>query len=220
MDGSLRRTAAVAAREVRALAQNRGTFFLRAAWAAGCALFVAAGMSGHAGQALGRRAEGLFSTLVWAQCIAAPLLGALLAIGSVAAERRQRTLGLLVLSRLRPLEVVAGKLIALLGILGMLVLAPLPVFGLLGWAGGLEYVWLAKLAVLSIALAAFGLAAGLSRALRYRNAAAAGAAALLFLLLVLWILPRLWNGACIGCLRPLRRKASNATPGWLRRFPG
>ena len=88
-------------------------------------------------------------------------LGLLLGISSAANEKRRRTLGLLLLSRLRHWEIVVGKTAALGGLGSMVVLAVLPMFALLGWAGGIDYVWLGLSFALILACLLFGLTLGL-----------------------------------------------------------
>jgi ABC-2 type transport system permease protein len=58
--------------------------------------------------------------------------------GALTGERERQTLDLLLVTRLSPFEVVAGKLMAALGFAGLLLVATLPLYGVLFLFGGVS----------------------------------------------------------------------------------
>ncbi len=168
-----RRIAAVIVREMRALARYRTPFVLRTVYGALIAMPVVMMLSNNSRQWNGADLANLgyqaFTILVWFQSFLALALGGLMGVVSIVVERRERTLGLVMLSPVKPAELVLGKLTALMALLSTVLLAGLPVYALVGWAGGVDYLWFACLVLLSVALAVLGIAAGLVGGLIVRN---------------------------------------------------
>lgn len=215
------RIAAVIVREMRALARYRTPFVLRTVYgalvAAPVAVFFAeiGDQARWSGEHLAYFGFQSFTMLVWFQSFLALVLGILMGVVSVATERRERTLGLVMLSQVRPAELVLGKLTALVVLLSTVLLAGLPVYALVGWAGGLDYFWFACLVLLSLALAVLGIAAGLAGGLLIKNGfgAVLWAATLLFLPM---ILGTIWEESVSSAHRdPLVRLLASAA--WLTR---
>jgi ABC-type transport system involved in multi-copper enzyme maturation permease subunit len=180
MPAPLRRLLAVVVREIRDLTRRRAPFVLRTLYGAALGLIVFAvligSMSGSRsalGSYVGWVTSQTFEFITVLQSFVLLILGTLLAINSVMAEKSNRTLGLLALSRIRSLDLILGKAIALLGIVAMVVIVAVPVFGILGWAGGLDYLWLGKFAILSLVAALLGISIGLFCGLALRGGAAA-----------------------------------------------
>jgi len=187
------RMADVVVREMRSSARGKGIFVLRTVFgaiiAAGALELLTSAEALRPGLRMAAKAEEMFRVLVWVQGLAAVVLGVALGIQTMRAERRDRTLGLLVLSSLQPVDVIRGKLFALLALLMLVFLAPMPVCGLMGWMGGLDYRWLGMLALLCACLAAFGLALGMAATLVLRSAVRAVLACGLLLAAGAWWLP-------------------------------
>ena len=207
---------AVVQAEMRSLGRQKTPFVLRTVYAAlvasgvvtvGGALssFLSSGWSGESMANLGRQ---VFGFVVMAQSVLTVLLAVLLAVGSIQGERRNKTLGLLVLSQLSSRDVVLGKFLAVVALVLVVVLAGLPVFALLGWAGGVDYAWLAVLGLYTPVLAGLGAATGLYFGLRYHSAVAAGTAALAVLsipvLAAVGAEDVSGGVGCVGCIGPLR----------------
>lgn len=180
MRGKLGRIGALSRRELLEVARGKAFFVLRSLYAGFIVALGAMGIISIAGSTrlsadrwsandLVWIASHAFSALVWIQSLVALSLGVFLAVTSVARERRQRTLGLLVLSQLRNGEVVIGKFGALLLLLASILLAAIPVVALLGWAGGIDYVGLLELFLQSTCFSALGISVGLAVALRFRG---------------------------------------------------
>jgi ABC-type transport system involved in cytochrome c biogenesis permease component len=141
--GSLRRVRAVAVRELRDLGRSRTPFVLRLTFAAVIGAILTLALNPLAArnggemepEMLAFMTAGVFKGVVYFQTFVVLLIGAMLGVISSTAERSNKTLGLIVLSRLRAGEVVVGKLLALLGLMVMVLLAAVPLFALLGWGG-------------------------------------------------------------------------------------
>lgn len=181
------RIRAVVRGELRGLARRKTPFALRTLYAAlvalgvlapGWALFQLTDAGGLSGESMAQLGAGLFFYVVVVQVTLAAILGVLLGVASIASERRNKTLGLLVLSQLTGQEIVYGKLAAVLVLVLTVLLAGLPVFALLGWVGGVDYYWLLLLGLYTPVVAALGASAGLYFGLRFESVVAAGAAAL------------------------------------------
>ena len=189
MVAPLGRIRAVVRGEMRSLARQRTPFVMRTIYGALVAAVVLLAIGGataspgtfSSGQMLAIRAYGAFSAVASGQMLLAALLGAIVGVVSAHGERQNRTLGLLVLSQLRPGEVILGKLAALLGLVASILIAGVPVFAILGWAGGLDYRWLGWLAALTLAAAAQGIATGLALGFRWRSALGAAFTSLLLM---------------------------------------
>ncbi|MEM7354208.1 MAG: hypothetical protein AAF657_25615 [Acidobacteriota bacterium] len=189
-DHSLPRIRAVVQGEMRSLARVRAPFVLRTLYGALVAANVllalrTAAFIGPSGMSSGQRlafeAYNAFYSVAAGQAMLAAILGAIVGVVSANSERRNQTLGLLVLSQLRPFEVILGKLTALLGLVVQVLIAGVPVFAVIGWAGGLDYRWLGWLTILTLALAAQGICTGLALGFRWRSALGAVFAALLLM---------------------------------------
>ena len=122
MRESVRRVRAVAAREIRELARSRTPFVLRTIFGLLMGVFVFGPFMSLLtsprvyGSTLAFQTHFVFRTAAYLQGPLLMLLGVVLGVASATSEKRNRTLGLLVLSRLRGWEVVAGKTLALLAL--------------------------------------------------------------------------------------------------------
>lgn len=208
--GAYDRVRAVAQGELRALARQKTPFVLRTVYAAlaaagvvtaGAALMHSFSTRFWSGELMAVLGGQVFSYVVVIQTTLAAVLGVMLGVASIAGERQNKTLGLLVLSQLRAGEIVFGKFLAILGLVATVLLAGVPVFALLGWAGGVDYAWLKWLAFDTLALAALGTATGLHFALRVQGAAGAAAIALSVMAVPAVSALPFWTKdiGCLGC---------------------
>lgn len=155
-------------RDLRIQSRKPSSWVLRALWAAAAAAFALVTLwpwllvpsllrrQGHAGGGLAALA---FAGATLAQALVALLLAGQGA-GSMADERRARTLPLLHLTRLRSWEILAGKLGADVASLLALLVAVLPVGALLSWIGGVDPRLALEASCLILALGAAGMTAG------------------------------------------------------------
>ncbi len=199
---SLQRVRAVIQGELRSLARQKTPFVLRTAYAAlAAAIILQMGGSirapGMSGQVLAMLAYQAFSSVAFAQTFLAMLAGALLGVASAWSERHNKTLGLLVLSQLTAREVMLGKLCALLGLVALVLIGALPVFAIIGWAGGLDYGWLAALGLLTLVLAGLGVSTGLALGFHYRSGIGAVLASVALLALPLVAARVLPDAGCL-----------------------
>lgn len=172
-------------RELSVAARKRSTYWLRVA-AASVALVLGVGMlTLFSVGAVGRSMLGssLFSALSWLAFAAALATGLFFTSDCLSEEKREGTLGLLFLTDLRGLDVVAGKLLAtsLRGFYGLIAVFPIvAVTLLLGGVTGGQF-WRSALAVLSALI--LSLAAGLAGSAACRHSQMALGMTLLLLLL-------------------------------------
>jgi ABC-type transport system involved in multi-copper enzyme maturation permease subunit len=189
---ALGRVSAVTVREVRELARRKTPFVLRSVYAllAGIAV-LAAVLLGPGGTVSGTDmamiSYGLFLFVVMAQSAFATGMGILVGVTSVQAERRNLTLGLLLLSGIRHWEVVLGKLAAQVGLSLMVFFGIIPVLALIGWGGGVDYFWLWRLVPLTLVLSVLGGSVGLAFSMWSRSGVAAAGKAILFTLLLILV---------------------------------
>jgi ABC-type transport system involved in cytochrome c biogenesis permease component len=144
-------------RELRAEARHSANYWLRVLAAGSVIVVFASIMIGAqvGGSQLGMILfSGLYRTFSYALWILVPLMTA----DCVSRERREGTLGLLFLTPLRVLDVIAGKATIHVLRAGTLFLAALPVLGLPLTLGGVEWRWglFAALALGNAALMAIG----------------------------------------------------------------
>ncbi len=151
----------------------------------------------------GARGQELFWTLVWGQIALILLLIPALSTGALAQERERQTLEPLLLSPLTPLQIVWGKAGGVLSIVGLLLLASLPLTSLCFLLGGVSPGMLVAAYAGIFGLAVFTTGFGLYCAARWPGATRALVAcyALLpiALALVLVFLPlgALFSGLCV-----------------------
>ncbi len=151
----------------------------------------------------GARGQGLFWTLVWGQVGLILLLIPALSTGALAQERERQTLEPLLLSPLTPLQIVWGKAGGVLSIVGLLLLASLPLTSLCFLLGGVSPGMLVAAYAGIFGLAVFTTGFGLYCAARWPGATRALMAcyALLpvALALVMVFLPlgALFSGLCV-----------------------
>ncbi|PQV63399.1 ABC-type transport system involved in multi-copper enzyme maturation, permease component [Abditibacterium utsteinense] len=151
----------------------------------------------------GARGQDLFWTLVWAQVALILLLIPALSTGALAQERERQTLEPLLLSPLTPLQIVWGKAGGVLSIVGLLLLASLPLTSLCFLLGGVSPGMLVAAYAGIFGLAVFTTGFGLYCAARWPGATRALVACYLLLpvalSLVLVFLPlgALFSGLCV-----------------------
>ena len=132
----------VLAREMRASLRNARAFALMALYVALLGAFVASNFPGD--QALDLKSDGgakgqqLFNALFQGQIALILLIIPALATGALAQERERQTLTPLLLTPLSPLQIVWGKAGGVLSIIGLLLLATLPLTSLCFLLGGVE----------------------------------------------------------------------------------
>ncbi len=93
----------------------------------------------------------LYGVLAFAQGALLVFSAPGLTAGAISGERERQTLDLLLITRLSPLQVVVGKLGAALGFTLLLMLASLPVYGILFLFGGVSLGRLALTAIVYVA---------------------------------------------------------------------
>lgn len=185
-------TGAVVVREVRELARRKTPFVLRSIYALLAALIVFASLilgfdGASTGMNLAFLSEIMFAVVAMLQAIFATGMGVLLGVTTVQTERRNLTLGLLLLSGIGHGEVVLGKLLAQVGLSLMVFFGIIPVLALIGWGGGVDYAWLWRLVLLTLVLSVLGTTIGLAFSMWSRSAVAAAAKALLFTLFLIML---------------------------------
>lgn len=151
----------------------------------------------------GARGQSLFWSLVWCQILLVLALIPALSTGALAQERERRTLEPLLLTPLSPLQIVWGKAGGVLSLVGLLLLASLPLTSLCFLLGGVSTGMLIAAYAAILGLAVFTTGFGLYCAARWPSATRAMMAcyALLpvALALVLVFLPlgALFSGLCV-----------------------
>ena len=151
----------------------------------------------------GKRGQDLFWTLVWGQVALILLLIPALSTGALAQERERQTLEPLLLSPLTPLQIVWGKAGGVLSIVGLLLLASLPLTSLCFLLGGVDAGMLIAAYAGIFGLAVFTTGFGLYCAARWPGATRALMACYLLLpvalALVVVFLPlgALFSGLCV-----------------------
>jgi ABC-type Na+ efflux pump permease subunit len=86
----------------------------------------------------GAKGQGLFRTLVWGQVALILAILPALSTGALAQERERQTLQPLLLTPLSPLQIVWGKAGGVLSLVGLLLLATLPLTSLCFLLGGVS----------------------------------------------------------------------------------
>jgi ABC-type transport system involved in multi-copper enzyme maturation permease subunit len=207
--------------EARRAARNRRTFVLRAlvlvallvveSVVVGWTTVASRGSSASGLADLGRLTFWIYSTtLLYLMGLMAPVLGA----GAITEEREQQTAGLLLLTPVPPLGLLAGKFAGKLVLLELVLLAGLPVLALALALGGVDWrEALAVAALLQVSLVAAATSGLYGAALHLSTPGAAIAAYLV--LVSSWWLPAI-PGRMIGS--PMTAMAallfSSARPGW------
>lgn len=142
----------------------------------------------------------IFSIIQLSLVIAFSLLAA---AGSVAQEKDRRTLVLLLMTDLRDRELVAGKLLASLLSIGVLVLASLPVFCFVYLLGGVtlgQILWVESLCIVSgVAAGSWGSLMAFWREKTFQTLALSALGAALFLGVV-WIVGEWGAGSPVGAV--------------------
>ncbi|NLC56583.1 MAG: ABC transporter permease subunit [Armatimonadetes bacterium] len=131
----------------------------------------------HGYQAISANPVGryLFTALFTAQAILICLMTPTLAAGKITLEREQRTFELLLLTMLKPREVVVGKLLSAFAFAVLLITASLPLAGICFMMGGVSEGEIAAVYLLLLASSLFFSSLGIlaSAALRSTTAATA-----------------------------------------------
>ncbi len=165
----------------------------------------------------GAKGLELFWTLIWGQIALILLLIPALSTGALAQERERQTLEPLLLSPLTPLQIVWGKAGGVLSIVGLLLLASLPLTSLCFLLGGVDPGTLVAAYAGIFGLAVFTTGFGLYCAARWPGATKALFACYallpLALALVMVFLPlgALFSGLCV-----LAMMLYGLTQGWKR----
>jgi ABC-type transport system involved in multi-copper enzyme maturation permease subunit len=186
------RIAAVSLKELRELGRQRMPFVIRTIYAAmiGATILGPALIGGRrelTGAEVAVVGNALFGTTVTVQSLVALLLGLALGVGSIQRERMKYTLGLLLLSRARRSEIVAGKLASIVGLCSMVFFSIMPLLVILGWGGGVDYRWMWRLAPLTAVMVLLGAATGMLAATLSRSRLSGALIALLMTVLLLLI---------------------------------
>lgn len=207
-------------RELLVGSRKRSTYWLRLALA-GAALLLGALMLfslnqgrfifGGAGPSPGL---AMFYVFVWVSLATTGLFGVFFAADAISFERREGTLGLLFLTRLRARDVVVGKLAVTTLRAGYTLLAALPVLALPLLMGGVTFKSYGLVAVVLANTLFLSVAAGLAVS-SFTRQPTNGVLGTLFLVLAVALVP-LWVDALIsdwGKL-PFVAWASHLSPGY------
>lgn len=155
----------------------------------------------------------LFGVLMLLEAVLAVALMSVLCAGAMLREYRQRTLESLLLTKLTPRGIVAGKLYVALGFLLVVLLAVLPVMATVFLLGGVSPWEVLAMHLLLVVFACCTGAAGLYMAARFPHSdGAIGLACLLALAWIVLPLPVLCIGlpvsSLVGLLVRLRRQGA------------
>ncbi|MCK6683603.1 MAG: ABC transporter permease subunit [Thermoanaerobaculia bacterium] len=121
-------------------------------------------------ETVSRFADRIFLSGSHVVCICLVIMGAGLAIRSMRAMIESGTLELLLLSRLSPLAILLGKLVAITALIGTMSFALVPFLLMAGLHGGIDHEWLAALAIFSVLFGASGVATGILTSVYCRSA--------------------------------------------------
>ena len=166
------------AREFRRSARKKRAHGLRLAFGAAMAawgMFVALQLVMERTEGAGRIA---YNAMVWPLAIGLALLAPALAAPSIATERREETLGLLFLTKLRSYHIVAAKFAACLLELLWFVLLVIPFLALPIWMGGVGHDEITGDALIILGIVVCSTAAGIFASAMFRSATVAYMAAL------------------------------------------
>jgi len=164
----------VLTRELRASLRNARTFALLALYVALLGAFVTANFPGDLSIDFksdgGKAGTALFWNLFWGQVGLILIIIPALATGALAQERERQTLQPLLLTPLSPLQIVWGKAGGVLSLVGLLLIATLPLTSLCFLLGGVEPGLLIGSYAVIFGLAAFTTGFGLYCAARWHGA--------------------------------------------------
>lgn len=164
----------VLTRELRASLRNARAFALLALYVALLGAFVTANFPGNTAIDFksdgGKAGTALFWNLFWGQVGLILLIIPALATGALAQERERQTLQPLLLTPLSPLQIVWGKAGGVLSLVGLLLVATLPLTSLCFLLGGVEPGLLIGSYAVIFGLAAFTTGFGLYCAARWHGA--------------------------------------------------
>jgi ABC-type transport system involved in multi-copper enzyme maturation permease subunit/uncharacterized membrane protein len=164
----------VLTRELRASLRNARAFALLALYVALLGAFVTANFPGDVSIDFksdgGARGFGLFMALFWGQVGLILIIIPALATGALAQERERQTLQPLLLTPLSPLQIVWGKAGGVLSLVGLLLVATLPLTSLCFLLGGVEPGLLIGSYAVIFGLAAFTTGFGLYCSARWHGA--------------------------------------------------
>ena len=164
----------VLTRELRASLRNARAFALLALYVALLGAFVTANFPGDTAVDLqhdgGRRANSLFQSIFFGQIVLILVIIPALATGALAQERERQTLQPLLLTPLSPLQIVWGKAGGVLSLVGLLLVATLPLTSLCFLLGGVEPGLIAGAYAVVFGLAAFTTGFGLYCSARWHGA--------------------------------------------------
>lgn len=118
----------------------------------------------------GAKGQQLFGTLVWGQILLILVLIPALSTGALAQERERQTLEPLLMTPMSPLQIVWGKAGGVLSLVGLLLLASLPLTSLCFLLGGVSPGMLIAAYAGILGLAVFTTGLGLYCAARWTNA--------------------------------------------------
>lgn len=164
----------VLTRELRASLRNARAFALLALYVALLGAFVTANFPGDQSLDLqhdgGARANSLFQSIFWGQIVLILVIIPALATGALAQERERQTLQPLLLTPLSPLQIVWGKAGGVLSLVGLLLIATLPLTSLCFLLGGVEPGLIIGAYAVVFGLAAFTTGFGLYCSARWHGA--------------------------------------------------
>ncbi|RYX80852.1 hypothetical protein EON83_26810 [bacterium] len=164
----------VLTRELRASLRNARAFALLALYVALLGAFVTANFPADQSVDLqhdgGRRANDLFQTIFWGQIVLILVIIPALATGALAQERERQTLQPLLLTPLSPLQIVWGKAGGVLSLVGLLLVATIPLTSLCFLLGGVDTGLIIGSYAVIFGLAAFTTGFGLYCSARWHGA--------------------------------------------------
>jgi ABC-type Na+ efflux pump permease subunit len=170
---------AIVERELRVNARRSATFSGRAMMGAVCAVVgIGTAFAMSRGVNSNRMGLALFSSVAGLTAMFAAFAGAGSTSDCISVEKREGTLGLLFLTRLKPYDIVLGKFAAstLLAFYSILAVFPVLTLGVL--MGGVQFVQVAHMSVALLNLLFFSGALGIFTSCLCRRAERAGGAAM------------------------------------------
>lgn len=172
-------------REMRVASRKKWTFRIRL-WTNVIAFLIAAPMLaiGDRGNSAG---SGLFNFLVWISFWFCLLQGVRSAASSISIEKREGTLGLLFLTDLRPIDIVAGKLFGIFLPMIQPLLAFLPALSITILLGGITGGEIFRAGLVLWTTLFFSVSVGLLVSSSSRKAEETGMSTIVFLLLWLFV---------------------------------
>ena len=189
---------AIATKELSAIGQRRWMYFIRTGYVVCLALAVALVSQTRQWSDLASTGRRLFSMLVHAQLMLTAILCSTAASSSMSGERETGALPLLIVSTLRPWQIVVGKAVACAAAVGITVLSTLPLLALTTLYGGVSLWQVLTASGCLVAAFVAGSSIGVFFSAKCKTESGAAAATFVSLVVWMWVLPGLLP---LGALR-------------------